>query len=72
MIDLSLNGTILLLCAADPVQWTLRGLITSQLGNVKYPLVQLPAGGALTPKNFILQTVSPPCMLVCPASPLRA
>ena len=44
-------------CAGDPVQWTLRGLITSQLGNVEYPLVQLAAGGALTPKEFIFYQV---------------
>ena len=39
------------------MQWTLRGLITSQLGNVEYPLVQLAAGGALTPKEVIFNQV---------------
>ena len=39
------------------MQWTLRGLITSQLGNVGSPLVQLADGGAVTPKEFIFHQV---------------
>jgi len=44
--------------AGDPVQWTLRGLITSQLGNLDQNITQLVQGGTTSPKEFILDNVS--------------
>ena len=49
--------------AANPVQWTLRGLITSQLGNVLTPEVALTTGGYQTPKYFIFDQVRGSCLL---------
>jgi ABC-type multidrug transport system permease subunit len=53
----SIPGWWIWLYWGNPVQWTLRGLITSQLGNLRTPTVQpeIPGQPVLSPSEFIFQ-----------------